>query len=118
MNSLNNIIIAGDLNIVMNVKEKRGGRSSKDKMIHVVEDIMLHWDLMDFNQRNGYILGPTTGQGMITSWPDWTFFSTKQYFDANKAHFHNHSSQTHLRSQTHPSLAGRGRKFGTHPLQI
>jgi exonuclease III len=38
--SPNNIIIVGDLNIVMNGKEKRGGRTSKDQQIHVVEDMI------------------------------------------------------------------------------
>ena len=40
-NSPNNINIAGDLNLVMNGKEKRGGRTNKDQMIYVVED-MIH----------------------------------------------------------------------------
>jgi exonuclease III len=52
-NSPNNIIIAGDLNLVMNGKEKRGGRSSKDQMIFVVEDIIQQWDLMDFKPCKG-----------------------------------------------------------------
>ena len=53
LHSPNNIIIAGDLNIVMNLKEKRGGSSSRDQMIHVVEDIVLQWDLMDFKPKKG-----------------------------------------------------------------
>jgi exonuclease III len=39
-NSPNNIIIVGDLNLVMNGKEKRGGRTNKDQMIYVVEDMI------------------------------------------------------------------------------
>jgi exonuclease III len=52
-NSPNNIIIAGDLNLVMNGKEKRGGRSSKEQMIYVVEDMIQQWDLMDFKPHKG-----------------------------------------------------------------
>jgi ribonuclease HI/exonuclease III len=52
-NSPSNIIIAGDLNLVMNGKEKRGGRPSKDQMIFVVEDIIQQWDLMDFKPSKG-----------------------------------------------------------------
>ena len=51
--SPNNIIIAGDLNLVMNGKEKRGGRISKDQQIHVVEDMIQQWDIMDFKPRRG-----------------------------------------------------------------
>jgi exonuclease III len=52
-NSPSNIIIVGDLNLVMNGKEKRGGRPSKDQMIFVVEDIIQQWDLMDFKPSKG-----------------------------------------------------------------
>jgi exonuclease III len=52
-NSPSNIIIAGDLNLVMNGKEKRGGRPSKDQMIFVLEDIIQQWDLMDFKPSKG-----------------------------------------------------------------
>ena len=48
LHSPTNTIIAGDLNLVMNAKEKRGGRNSKDRMIYVVEDIIQQWDFMDF----------------------------------------------------------------------
>jgi len=37
----------------MNGKEKRGGRTSKDQLIHVVEDMIQQWDLMDFKPRKG-----------------------------------------------------------------
>jgi exonuclease III len=52
-NSPSNIIIVGDLNLVMNGKEKRGGRPSKDQMIFIVEDIIQQWDLMDFKPIKG-----------------------------------------------------------------
>jgi exonuclease III len=51
--SPSNIIIVRDLNLVMNDKEKRGGRPSKDQMIFVVEDIIQQWDLMYFKPSKG-----------------------------------------------------------------
>ena len=35
-----NIIIAGDLNLIFDSKEKRGGNNSTDQMLSLVEDIM------------------------------------------------------------------------------
>ena len=37
----------------MNLKEKIGGSSGRDQMIHVVEDIILQWDLIDFKPKKG-----------------------------------------------------------------
>ena len=47
--SPNNIIIDGDLNIVMKPKEKRGGTRKRDPMLSMVEEIAQTWDLLDFN---------------------------------------------------------------------
>eukprot|EP00253_Pinus_taeda_P024895 PITA_24895 len=44
-----NIIIAGDLNIIMKAKEKRGGIVSRDPMLPMVEELSQSWDLLDFN---------------------------------------------------------------------
>jgi exonuclease III len=52
-NSPSNIIIAGDLNIVIKAKEKRGGSNNSDPMLAKVEDIMQSWDLLDFNPIQG-----------------------------------------------------------------
>eukprot|EP00253_Pinus_taeda_P031381 PITA_31381 len=49
----NNIILAGDLNIVLKSKEKRGGTNSKDPMVGVVEELAQHWDLQYFNPIQG-----------------------------------------------------------------
>ena len=35
-----NIIVVGDLNIVLNPKEKIGGINSRDQMLHLVEDLI------------------------------------------------------------------------------
>ena len=49
----NNIIIAGDLNIVLKAKEKRGGSNSKDPMVALVEELSQQWDLLDLNPIQG-----------------------------------------------------------------
>eukprot|EP00253_Pinus_taeda_P023887 PITA_23887 len=48
-----NIIIAGDLNIIMKAKEKRGGTNNRDPMLDEVEDLFQRWDLLDFNPIRG-----------------------------------------------------------------
>ena len=55
LHSPNNIIIVGDLNIVLNIEEKRGGSSFRDQMLHVVEDLVLQWDFtnLDFKPKKG-----------------------------------------------------------------
>ena len=42
-----NVILAGDLNLILSQNEKRGGTSSTDPIIDIVEDIILTWDLID-----------------------------------------------------------------------
>jgi hypothetical protein len=49
----NNIIVAGDLNIVLKPKEKRGGSTNRDPMLTFVEDLQHHWDLLDFSPVRG-----------------------------------------------------------------
>eukprot|EP00253_Pinus_taeda_P028388 PITA_28388 len=51
--SPSNIIIDGDLNIVLKAKEKRGGSSSRDPMLAIVEELTQLWDLLDFNPVQG-----------------------------------------------------------------
>ena len=51
--SPNNIILAGDLNIVLKAKEKRGGSNSKDHMVAIVEELAQQWDLLDLNPTQG-----------------------------------------------------------------
>ena len=35
-----NILVAGDINLVFDPKEKRGGNNGKDQMLPLVEDLM------------------------------------------------------------------------------
>jgi len=53
LSSPNNIIIAGDLNIIMKEKEKRGGIDSRDSLLPMVEELSQSWDLLDFNPVRG-----------------------------------------------------------------
>ena len=48
-----NIIIVGDLNLIFDSKEKRGGNKSKDQMLPLVEDLMHQWDLLDIKPSRG-----------------------------------------------------------------
>eukprot|EP00253_Pinus_taeda_P006725 PITA_06725 len=62
-----NIIIAGDLNIFMKAKEKRGGIDSRDPLLPMVEEISQTWDLLDFNPVRGIYTWSNnrTGSGHI-----------------------------------------------------
>jgi len=51
--SLNNIIIVGDYNLILDPKEKRGGTSSRDHFLPLVENLIQQWDLMDFKPKKG-----------------------------------------------------------------
>ena len=48
-----NIIIAGDLNITLAAEKKKGGSIVRDQAREWVEDIILHWDLMDIKPPSG-----------------------------------------------------------------
>ena len=48
-----NIFIGGDMNIIMDPKEKRGGFYTRDPMLNSVENLMLQWDLVDFKLVKG-----------------------------------------------------------------
>ena len=49
-----NVILAGDLNVILNQDEKRGGSLIRDPIREIVDETILDWDLMDIN--------PTTGK--------------------------------------------------------
>jgi len=51
--SLKNIIIAGDFNLILDPKEKRGGTSSRDRFLSLVENRIQQWDLLDFKLKKG-----------------------------------------------------------------
>eukprot|EP00253_Pinus_taeda_P012315 PITA_12315 len=48
-----NIIIAGDLNVTLDIDEKKGGSIVRDPAREWVEDIMLGWDLEDIKLSSG-----------------------------------------------------------------
>eukprot|EP00253_Pinus_taeda_P006730 PITA_06730 len=62
--SPNNIILVGDLNIILNAKEKKGGINSKDPMVGVVEDLAHQWDLQDFIPTQGCFTWSNNRTGM------------------------------------------------------
>ena len=49
--SFSNIIVAGDLNIILNDKEKYGGVYGRDPMLRVVDNLILTWELIDFKPK-------------------------------------------------------------------
>ena len=50
-NSFSNIIVASDLNITMDAKEKKGGVRGRDPMLNTVENIIISWELIDFKPK-------------------------------------------------------------------
>ena len=42
-----NVILAGDLNVILSQDEKRGGSLVRDSMREIVDETILEWDLMD-----------------------------------------------------------------------
>ena len=48
-----NLVIGGDLNIILDPKEKRGGTFSRDPFLSTVENLILQWDLVDFKPVKG-----------------------------------------------------------------
>ena len=50
-NYFSNIIMAGDLNINLNDKEKSGGVYGRDTMLRVVDNLILTWELIDFKPK-------------------------------------------------------------------
>jgi hypothetical protein len=51
--SPSNIILARNLNLVFELKEKRGGNSGRDQMLPLVEELGHQWDLLDFKPSKG-----------------------------------------------------------------
>lgn len=65
--SPHNILVARDLNLVIDPKEKRGGNNGKDQMLPLVEELLLHWDLLDFKPKKGLYTGQAIELGQNTS---------------------------------------------------
>jgi hypothetical protein len=51
--SLDNIIIVGDLNVVLNASEKKGGNVIRDPIMEWVDDLIQDWDLLDIKPSKG-----------------------------------------------------------------
>ena len=46
-----NIIVAGDLNVTLAAREKKGGNPVRDPSREWVEDLIFDWDLIDIKPR-------------------------------------------------------------------
>ena len=51
--SPDNIIVVGDLNIILDPVEKKGGVRCKDHFNELVENLIHAWDLLDFKPKKG-----------------------------------------------------------------
>lgn len=48
-----NMVIRGDLNIILDPERKRGGTFSRDHFLSTMENLILQWDLVDFKPVKG-----------------------------------------------------------------
>ena len=48
-----NVILAGDLNVILSQDEKRGGSLVRDPIREIVDETILEWDLMDVKPTSG-----------------------------------------------------------------
>ena len=62
-NSFSNIIVASDLNLIMDTKEKKGGVHGRDPMLNMVENRILSWELIDFKPKKGRYTWSNNGTG-------------------------------------------------------
>jgi len=53
LTSLENVIIAGDLNLTLHSSEKRGGSIVRDPAREWAEDVLQEWDLIDIKPSTG-----------------------------------------------------------------
>ena len=69
---LENIIVAGDLNVTLATNEKKGGTSVRDPSRELVEDIILGWDLIDIKPVKGKFTwtNKRIGPGHLATRPD------------------------------------------------
>ena len=47
------MLVAGDLNIILNEKEKSGGIFGKDPLLTLVDKFILYWEMIDFKPKRG-----------------------------------------------------------------
>ena len=52
-NSFSNVIVTGDLNIILNEKEKSGGVYGKDPLLKLVDKFTLLLELIDLKPKRG-----------------------------------------------------------------
>ena len=52
-NQQGNVILAGDLNVILSKDEKRGGSLVRDPIREIVDETILEWDLMDIKPSIG-----------------------------------------------------------------
>eukprot|EP00253_Pinus_taeda_P009219 PITA_09219 len=52
-NSPSNLVLGGDLNIILDLKEKKGGIQSKDPFSRIVGSLIQRWDLVDLKPVKG-----------------------------------------------------------------
>eukprot|EP00253_Pinus_taeda_P024453 PITA_24453 len=53
LNSPSNLVLGGDLNIILDLKEKKGGIQSKDPFSRIVGSLIQRWDLVDLKPVRG-----------------------------------------------------------------
>eukprot|EP00253_Pinus_taeda_P015595 PITA_15595 len=53
LNSPSNLVLGGDLNIILDLKEKKGGIQSKDPFSRTVGSLIQRWDLVDLKPVKG-----------------------------------------------------------------
>ena len=72
LHHLENIIVAGDLNVTLATNEKKGGALVRDPSREWVEDIMLGWDLIDIKPVKGKFTwsNKRVGLGHVAAWLD------------------------------------------------
>ena len=67
-------MVAGDLNIIVDPKEKKGGVCGRDPMLKSVQNLISVWDLIDFKPKKEDIPGLIIGLMQQTSLPGWINF--------------------------------------------
>ena len=80
--SLTNIVVAGDLNIIFEPKEKSGGNQDKDPFLELVDSLVLSCDLLDIKPNKGRFtrMNNRIGMACISARLD-CFLAQSKFFD-------------------------------------